>query len=204
MLLRGLATREKEILPREGHREEFSPLGSRGLPLVGDARGQRPLARRRPSRREMSEGVRVQARTTYRMPLTNPRGLRSERCRLRESSTLVPQSGRPLCPTVPHGSASGGKGSKPLDPRRPSHVGFEQTELRRPGRRSSQRNQRTRRLPERMKKLPDENQGVEVCDDRIHAVRESGPPAKQSRLQRAKPGQRTDRIRRPDCRGRSP
>jgi len=41
--------------------------GSRGT-LVGDARGQRPLARRRPSRRKMSEGARVQTRTRCRMP----------------------------------------------------------------------------------------------------------------------------------------
>ncbi len=52
-------------------------------------------------------------------PLTNPRGLQSEQCRVRESSTLVPQRGYPLLTTVPHG-ASGGKGAKkqrsPLDP----------------------------------------------------------------------------------------
>ena len=46
-------------------------------------------------------------------PLTNPRGLQSQRCIVRESSTLVPQSGRPLLTTVPHGSASGGKGAWP-------------------------------------------------------------------------------------------
>ncbi len=84
--------------------------GVQGVPLVGSAEGQRPLARRRPSRREISEGVRVQARTPCRMPLTNPRGLQSERFDVRESSTPVPQNGRPLFTTVPHGSASGGKG----------------------------------------------------------------------------------------------
>ena len=46
-------------------------------------------------------------------PLTNPRELQSERCRLRESSTLVPQRGHPLCATVPHRNASGGKGAWP-------------------------------------------------------------------------------------------
>ncbi len=44
-----------------------------------------------------------------------------------ESSTPVPQSGRPLSATVPHGSASGGKGRGPLDPRLPWHVGFERS-----------------------------------------------------------------------------
>ena len=46
-------------------------------------------------------------------PLTNPRGLQSERCRLRESSTPVPQKGRPLCATVQREEASGGKGARP-------------------------------------------------------------------------------------------
>ncbi len=42
--------------------------------LVGSAEGQRLFARRRPGRREMSEGVRVQARTTCRMPPHQPAG----------------------------------------------------------------------------------------------------------------------------------
>ena len=46
-------------------------------------------------------------------PLTNPRGFQSERSDVRESSTLVPQSGHPLFTTVPNRSASGGKGVRP-------------------------------------------------------------------------------------------
>ncbi|AMV19123.1 hypothetical protein VT03_14630 [Planctomyces sp. SH-PL14] len=46
-------------------------------------------------------------------PLTNPRGLQSEWCGLVEPSTPVPQNGSPLCTTVPHKSASGGKGLPP-------------------------------------------------------------------------------------------
>ena len=48
--------------------------GSRGT-LVGSAEGQRPFARRRLSRREMSEGGRVQARTPCRMPSHQPAGI---------------------------------------------------------------------------------------------------------------------------------
>jgi len=42
-------------------------------------------------------------------PLTNPWGLQSQLCDVRESSTPVPQRG----PTVPHENASGGKGAWP-------------------------------------------------------------------------------------------
>ncbi len=52
--------------------------GSRGT-LVGDARGDAPLARRSPDRRETSEGARVQARTPCRMPPHQPAGMQSER-----------------------------------------------------------------------------------------------------------------------------
>ncbi len=55
-------------------------------------------------------------RTGCRMPLTNPRGLQSERCDVEESSTLVPQRGRPLCTTVPHRMPPAARGSGPLDP----------------------------------------------------------------------------------------
>jgi len=54
-----------------------------------------------------------------------------------ESSTPIPQSGRPLLTTVPHGSASGGKGVRPPCRRLPAHVGFELWELCRQGRGSS-------------------------------------------------------------------
>ncbi len=97
------------------------PRSGPGAPRWGVQRGLccffGPLARRRPGRREMSEGVRVQTRTTCRMPPhLDTRGWQSERCGLRESSTRVPQRGRALCTTVPHGSASGGKGVRPLTP----------------------------------------------------------------------------------------
>ncbi len=50
-------------------------------------------------------------------PLTNPRGLQSERCGCEGVLIApVPQRGRPLCPTVPHRSASGGRGPAPLTP----------------------------------------------------------------------------------------
>ena len=49
-----------------------------GVTLVGSAEGPvlffGPFARRRPGRREMSEGVRVQTRTTCRMPPSPTRG----------------------------------------------------------------------------------------------------------------------------------
>ncbi len=52
--------------------------GVQGVPLVGSAEGPVlffwPFARRRPGRREMSEGVSVQARTTCRMPPSPIRG----------------------------------------------------------------------------------------------------------------------------------
>ncbi len=43
-------------------------------------------------------------------PLTNPRGLQKRAVSPQRSA---PQSGRPLLTTVPHGSASGGKGLPP-------------------------------------------------------------------------------------------
>ncbi len=46
-------------------------------------------------------------------PLINPRDLQSERCMLREPSTLVPQREHPLLTTVPHRGAFGGKGWPP-------------------------------------------------------------------------------------------
>ncbi|AMV20813.1 hypothetical protein VT03_23125 [Planctomyces sp. SH-PL14] len=64
--------------PEKGEPPKGRPLaqitGVQGVPLVGDARGQRPLARRRPSRRGMSEGDRIQARTRCRMPPHQPAG----------------------------------------------------------------------------------------------------------------------------------
>jgi len=84
-----------------------------GLPWWGVQRGNAPLPagglaverclKERVSKRGHGVGC----------PLTNPRGLQSERCDVRESSTLVPQRGRPLLTTVPHRSASGGKGVRP-------------------------------------------------------------------------------------------
>jgi len=53
-------------------------------------------------------------------PSPKPRGARSERSGMKESSALVPQRGHPLLTTIPHRSASGGKGACvvfwPLDP----------------------------------------------------------------------------------------
>ncbi len=68
-----------------------------------------PFARRRPGRREMSEGVSVKRGRRAGCPLTNPRGLQASG----EPSTPVPQSGRPLPTTVPYGSDSGGKRVRP-------------------------------------------------------------------------------------------
>jgi len=49
--------------------------GSRGTLVGGCKGGNAPLARRRPGRREMSEGVSVQTRTTCRMPPHQPAGI---------------------------------------------------------------------------------------------------------------------------------
>ncbi len=94
------------MLRRHGRR------GSRGT-LVGSAEGQRPFARRRPGRREMSEGARVQARTPCRMPPHQPAGIAGR--------AVSPQrrfhKGDVRClPRFLMESASGGKGLGPLDP----------------------------------------------------------------------------------------
>ena len=87
-----------------------------GAPWSGGTGGPQrhntvPLARRRPSRRALSEARGFQTRTTCRMPPhLRSRGLQRERCGVRESSTLVPQSSRPSFARVPHRRASGGKG----------------------------------------------------------------------------------------------
>ncbi len=80
----------------------------------GECRGQRPCPPR-PSRREMSEGEHVQARTTCRMPLTNPRGLQSERFGLRSSQRRF-HKGDIRC--VPRFLVEGppAAGVRPLDP----------------------------------------------------------------------------------------
>ena len=90
-----------------------SQPGSRGYPWSGMQGGDAPLpAGGLAVGRCLKECVSKRGQRVV-CPLTNPRGLQFERCRLRESSALVPQSGRPLCPTVPQGSASGGKGLPP-------------------------------------------------------------------------------------------
>ncbi len=70
-----------------------------GVPWWGMQRGQRPLARRRPGRREISEGVSVQARTTCRMPPHQPAGIAE---RAVSSQRRFHKGGRPLLATVPH------------------------------------------------------------------------------------------------------
>ncbi len=94
---------------------QLSPPGPRA-PWWGVQRATPPCPPEASVRREPSETLCVQTRTTCRMPLTNPRGLQNKRCGMRESSTLVSQSGRPLCATVPHGSCLRRQGVRPLDP----------------------------------------------------------------------------------------
>ena len=81
-----------------------------------------PLARRRPSRREMSEGGRVEARTPCRMPHRQPAASSGRAVILSAGSTKGTS-------VVSHGSATkmppAARGRGPLDPRLPWHVGFE-------------------------------------------------------------------------------
>ena len=98
--------------------------GSRGT-LVGSAEGQRPFARRRPSRREISEGDRVQSRTPCWMPPHQPaasaeRVWSPQRRSHKEDIRCLP---RFLIEVPP---AARGRG--PLDPWLPWHVGFEVAE----------------------------------------------------------------------------
>jgi len=80
--------------------------GSRGT-LVGDARG--PVLFFWPScppeawpvRHHRKEHVSKRGHRAV-CSLTNRRRLQSQRCVVKESSTLVPQRGHPLCTTVPH------------------------------------------------------------------------------------------------------
>ncbi len=113
------------------------PTGSRGYP-GGGCKGATPLCPPEawPVGHRRKEYVSKRGRRVA-CPLTNPQELQSQRCGLRESSSLVPQSGHPLLTTVPHGSASGGKGS-PLDPGCRGTAGCARV-LRRPGRGSSRR-----------------------------------------------------------------
>ncbi len=77
---------------------------------MGDARGNALLPAGEPGRREMSEGVRIQALGYVSDAPHQPAGIAKPAVCIEESSTQVLQRGHPLCPTVPHGSASGGKG----------------------------------------------------------------------------------------------
>ncbi len=90
-----------------------SLTGVQGSPLVGSA-GRSPRARRSLAvERSLKEIVSKRGQCAGMPPQPNPREIASQRCGFRESSTPVPQSGRPSCPTIPHGSASGGKGVPP-------------------------------------------------------------------------------------------
>ena len=105
--------------------------GSRGT-LVGDARGRRPFARRRPGRRKISEGARVQARTPCRMPPHQPAGI-AKQAVLCERVLNAGSTKRTSI--VYHGSSSKclrRKGAVmcvwPLGPPQvPSHVGLERS-----------------------------------------------------------------------------
>ncbi len=86
-----------------------SPLRSQpGQGHPGGGCEERPFARQRRSRREMSEGERVQARTPCPWPLTNPRESRASGGVLNAGPTKP----RLLCPTVPSGSPSGGNDAR--------------------------------------------------------------------------------------------
>ncbi len=107
--------RDSELDPYRRDGEQAGPTLNRRLPVEqgpgapwwgmqgGLCRFLGPLARRRPGRREISEGVRLQAADEVPdVPSPDARGLQCKRCGVGESSTLVPQRERPLCLTVPH------------------------------------------------------------------------------------------------------
>ncbi len=82
---------DQDVEPRTSELQNAMPggkslatdiTGVQGLAPGGDAGGVTPPARRRPSRRTLSEGARVQARTTRRMPPHQPAGIpeRAFRC----------------------------------------------------------------------------------------------------------------------------
>ena len=81
-----------------------------GASWWGDARGATPLC---PPEAVSSETVGRSTCPNADNVSYVPAPTREESKASGESSTLVPQSGRPLCTTVPHGSASGGKGVRP-------------------------------------------------------------------------------------------
>ncbi|AMV22536.1 hypothetical protein VT03_31865 [Planctomyces sp. SH-PL14] len=116
-----------------------SSTGSRADALVGSAEGQGPFARRRPGRREMSEGERVQTRTSCRMPPHQSAGIPKPAVSI--EGVLIAGSTKGTS-VVSHGSATkmppAARGRGPLDPRLPWHVGFELWKLHRQGRGLSQ------------------------------------------------------------------
>ncbi len=97
-----------------------------GVPWWGVQRGQRPLARRRPSRREMSEGDRVQTRTTCRMPLHQYAAIAKRAVCFEGVLNAAATKGTSV---VDHGSsyeafAGGKRGRGPLDPSGRSMLGL--------------------------------------------------------------------------------
>jgi len=73
-----------------------------GAPWWGDARGRIPLARRRPGRREMSEGARVRTRTTCGMPPHQPTGIAKRAVSIEGVLNAGTTNGTPV---VYHGSS---------------------------------------------------------------------------------------------------
>ncbi len=110
-----------------------------GIPWWG-MQGSHPLARRRPGRRDASEGARVQSRG-HRVACPSPtRGDCKASCVVWGSPQRWYHKGDVRCvPRFLIGVLRRQAGRGPLDPRLPWHVGFELTELRRQGRGSSER-----------------------------------------------------------------
>ncbi len=95
-----------------------------GAPWWGMQGGHTPCPPEAVSSRTIAHGTYPNADDVSHA-LTNPRGFLQARAM--ESSTPVPQSGRPLRPTVPHGLRLRQQGVT-LDPQWPSHDGFEVAE----------------------------------------------------------------------------